>query len=342
MSNCKFEKQLNDSPEQLLAKAKKEIARFGGTITGDNSKGSFTIPTFLGPLSGNYSIKAETITIQVTEKPIVISCGVIENKLDEYLQNDFSDVRESLEIKNAPEAASNPNRDYIHWGDWKKDECSGQGTRQYSSIIWGLDRYPKDQWIGMCYSQPINNIPGQSFNGPNRCKWDTWGHVWGEVDVPDTSCGYVPTPGDGDLSTCRIRTITTETKPQQNERPVRNDIEFFVELYRDNADHKCPPNTPLYTMERDIKVIIQTIDSTAGTWKYFDPIGGVKIMPNFSKVELPFGTHPSVQFHYRPNDYQPGNYYFHIWLRINGVERFFKEGGWFTIQDGKIHINGKI
>lgn len=79
-----------------------------------------------------------------------------------------------------------PRSNYItREGNFKKDHCTGIGTRQYSAILWGIDG--GQSWEKTCAAMPAN-IKGHPFTKPSRCI-NTTGHMWGEFDVPDSSCG---------------------------------------------------------------------------------------------------------------------------------------------------------
>lgn len=70
------------------------------------------------------------------------------------------------------------------WGDFKKDQCTTTGTRQYSAILWDI---PWGQsWEKTCDTMPAT-IKGHPFPKPRSCK--NKGNMWGEFDVPDSSCG---------------------------------------------------------------------------------------------------------------------------------------------------------
>jgi hypothetical protein len=335
MFTCKFERKLVSSSQQLLAKAEKEIKSFNGTFAGDNSKGTFLIPTPLGSLSGNYSINVNQIKIEITEKPFVVSCKIIEQKLDEYLQSDNLNLNES-----------NPNRDNIHWGDWKKDQCSGQGIRQYSSIIWGLDKYPRENWIGMCYSQPINNIPGQSFAGPNRCKWDAFGfHVWGEVDVPDTNCGQPPPPpgNDGVIKNCSLRSRSLsgvyfqETKMNNNQKIFK----IYISLWRTKETQKMQnciceevlPNEGLF-----LRVTAYQNNAPAmGRWYNNNDI----LQPS---NEFPFHTLDGIYCKFLPQQFNNNiTFYANFFRRDSFGQRELEvvNKGEYTLHDGGIIVPRK-
>ena len=73
-----------------------------------------------------------------------------------------------------------------HWGNFKKDNCTKPGYRQYSAVLEGI---PFGQsWEKACASKDAT-IAGHYFPKPNRCRNQGPGiAMWGEFDVPDNSC----------------------------------------------------------------------------------------------------------------------------------------------------------
>lgn len=86
MANCHFEIEFPESPNEMLATAKSSIKGAHGTFHGDTSGGHFTVPVGIGDIEGSYTLAEGKITIDITKKPLLISCKVIENKLRSYLK----------------------------------------------------------------------------------------------------------------------------------------------------------------------------------------------------------------------------------------------------------------
>ncbi|WNG56441.1 hypothetical protein F0U59_17995 [Archangium gephyra] len=74
-----------------------------------------------------------------------------------------------------------------YWGEFKKDNCSAIGKRQYSAILWNVS----GSWEAACKKMPAT-INGRSLARPTRCfKKQVNGvplNMWGYFDIPDTSC----------------------------------------------------------------------------------------------------------------------------------------------------------
>lgn len=72
-----------------------------------------------------------------------------------------------------------------HWGAFKRDACVRTGVRQYSSRLWDI---PGD-WMKACRTSAAT-VAGTHFSRPTRCRNLGVGGMWGEFDVPDSSCPY--------------------------------------------------------------------------------------------------------------------------------------------------------
>ncbi len=70
------------------------------------------------------------------------------------------------------------------WGEFKKDDCTGYGCRQYSSVLWGIKK--GESWEEACNkAQAV--IRGQWFDRPTRIVNKRL-NIWGEFDVIDDTC----------------------------------------------------------------------------------------------------------------------------------------------------------
>ncbi len=85
MSACTFSIPFSGQVSDLVAKAKNAIQGAGGTFDGDLTTGSFTVPIVIGKIVGKYVIEAQQFKIDITEKPMMVPCGMIEDQLKKYL-----------------------------------------------------------------------------------------------------------------------------------------------------------------------------------------------------------------------------------------------------------------
>jgi len=86
MSKCNFSIPFSGSVEQLVAKAKSAIINAGGQFSGDVAGGEFSLSTFVGAIAGSYDVSQSNLNINISDKPMFVSCSMIEQELKKYLQ----------------------------------------------------------------------------------------------------------------------------------------------------------------------------------------------------------------------------------------------------------------
>ena len=80
MSKCNFSIPFSGTPEEVYAKARNAVEKQGGSFTGDQTSGSFSINVF-GAISGTYAVSGNQLQITIEDKPMMIPCAAIENVL---------------------------------------------------------------------------------------------------------------------------------------------------------------------------------------------------------------------------------------------------------------------
>jgi hypothetical protein len=86
MASCDaFDVTVNGDIGAALQKVKADVEAQGGTFDGDETGGSLsgTLP-LMGQFAATYTVAGNTVTITVTHRPILVSCGVIESKTRDY------------------------------------------------------------------------------------------------------------------------------------------------------------------------------------------------------------------------------------------------------------------
>ncbi|MDR3679046.1 MAG: hypothetical protein P4L41_03695 [Flavipsychrobacter sp.] len=86
MSDCNFDLNIKDTAAAFLAKAQGLSKKMNGSFDGDTASGTFNIPTPFGKLIGTYVTEGLVVHITVTDKPMLMACGVIESLLKGYLE----------------------------------------------------------------------------------------------------------------------------------------------------------------------------------------------------------------------------------------------------------------
>jgi hypothetical protein len=80
MAKCNFSIAFTGSPDDVFNKAKAAVEKQGGSFSGNNSSGNFSINVF-GTISGSYTISGQRLEISIEDKPMMIPCSAIENVL---------------------------------------------------------------------------------------------------------------------------------------------------------------------------------------------------------------------------------------------------------------------
>jgi hypothetical protein len=86
MAKCEFTLQLNSAPNDLISRASSAFSLAGGSFDGDVTSGNFNISTPIGKVSGVYKINGGEITIQIQDKPLLLSCSRIREELSKRIQ----------------------------------------------------------------------------------------------------------------------------------------------------------------------------------------------------------------------------------------------------------------
>ncbi len=85
MAKCNFRLYIYGEVEDFIKRVKKELKNVGGMFTGNSNSGSISISTSVGKIRGYYKISGNDIEIEITEKPFLASCGMIESKIKEFI-----------------------------------------------------------------------------------------------------------------------------------------------------------------------------------------------------------------------------------------------------------------
>jgi hypothetical protein len=82
---CHFIVPFTITPEELFKKIQQAIAGHG-KVTGDASSGSFTVRIPLArDIIGTYQVANQQVTVDISQKPGVVSCEKIEEAVREHI-----------------------------------------------------------------------------------------------------------------------------------------------------------------------------------------------------------------------------------------------------------------
>jgi hypothetical protein len=86
MSKCSFDLTFSEEAAAVVQKFQNRITGAGGTFTGNEGNGVFTVKTPVGAVEGNYTVAGSVITINIVDKPMFLGCGMIEEFIRKELQ----------------------------------------------------------------------------------------------------------------------------------------------------------------------------------------------------------------------------------------------------------------
>ena len=86
MADCSFSFKIELNPAEVIEKVKSKIESEDGTFDGDANEGNFNLSTPVGAIAGNYSVSNNELKIDITKKPMMLPCGMIESELKKRLK----------------------------------------------------------------------------------------------------------------------------------------------------------------------------------------------------------------------------------------------------------------
>jgi hypothetical protein len=87
MSVCRVELSFTVARETLVDQIRIGVERVGGSFVGSVSEGSFHLPTSVGDFKGYYRVSEKVLLLEVTDKPFLVPCRVIQRKLRDYVRS---------------------------------------------------------------------------------------------------------------------------------------------------------------------------------------------------------------------------------------------------------------
>ncbi len=86
MTECSFKFNIESNPAEMINNVKSKIESEGGSFTGDEKEGNFNLPTPVGAIEGTYSVNDNELKIDITKKPKMLPCSMIESELKKRLK----------------------------------------------------------------------------------------------------------------------------------------------------------------------------------------------------------------------------------------------------------------
>ena len=86
MADCApFTLYIGDQFDEVVRHLQSELRRAGGRVSGDASSGSISIAVPNGTIRGRYSVSGKSVMVTIISRPAMVSCGVIESKLQDII-----------------------------------------------------------------------------------------------------------------------------------------------------------------------------------------------------------------------------------------------------------------
>jgi hypothetical protein len=82
---CDFSIPFSGNADAALAKARNAVQSQGGNFNGDTNSGDFNVSVFGNKIVGNYTVRGQTLHINITDKPFMVPCSAIESFLKSQL-----------------------------------------------------------------------------------------------------------------------------------------------------------------------------------------------------------------------------------------------------------------
>jgi hypothetical protein len=80
-----FEIPFKGNATDTLSKAREVLENGNGKMVGTDTSGTFSVPAGLSKVKGTYEVTANVLKITITNKPIYVSAGMIENMLKKHI-----------------------------------------------------------------------------------------------------------------------------------------------------------------------------------------------------------------------------------------------------------------
>lgn len=87
MRNCNFTIETEKDVDLLFMKAVNQGKKFNATIQGNAKSGVFEIEILGVVYKGNYSSMGNKINFLISNKPIYVSCKLIQSMIQSYVNN---------------------------------------------------------------------------------------------------------------------------------------------------------------------------------------------------------------------------------------------------------------
>ena len=85
---CNFTFEYTAPKDKMVSKLSSAILGQKGSFQGNESGGNFSFSAMGFAFSGNYSINGDQVSVEITDKPFLVSCSKIESEIKKYIAAD--------------------------------------------------------------------------------------------------------------------------------------------------------------------------------------------------------------------------------------------------------------
>lgn len=85
---CNFTFEYTKPKTEMVSKLEAAILGQHGSFQGDETSGVFSFSAVGLSFRGNYLIRGDQISVEVTDKPFLVSCSKIESEIKKYITAD--------------------------------------------------------------------------------------------------------------------------------------------------------------------------------------------------------------------------------------------------------------
>ena len=86
MASCNFNIDFVGVAGEVLSTAKEMVEKVNGSFDGNENFGNYKLKLPVGQIEGRYTVNGQTITFEITRKPMLVPCVVIEGFLREQFK----------------------------------------------------------------------------------------------------------------------------------------------------------------------------------------------------------------------------------------------------------------
>jgi hypothetical protein len=85
--SCELDLMVGEGVSAAIERVRGALLGAGGQFAGDESAGTFGLTTPIGAIKGRYAVNGPSMHVSIDEKPMLLGCGMIEDRLKAALRD---------------------------------------------------------------------------------------------------------------------------------------------------------------------------------------------------------------------------------------------------------------